>query len=44
MFQASRARVAMSSSVSRYGVPRKLSDRGPLLNPQNLHLNVHTLV
>ena len=35
---------AMSSSVSRYGVPRRLSDSGPFEKPQNRHLNVQTFV
>ena len=34
----------MSSSVRRYGVPRRFSESGPFENPQNWHLNVQTFV
>ena len=41
---ASRARPTISSSVSRYGVPRRFRLSGPLANAQNWHLNVHRFV
>ncbi len=44
MSAASRLRWAMSSRVSRYGVPRRLSDSGPFEKPQNRHLKVQTFV